>query len=128
GNGSDSLTQDTGTGHLPVAVRVRLACCPVPSDARHRQGVTWGASIGVAGPRAVAGVRLPLELRHFAVSRWPWVAVETRELGCLAGRSLRVQPCGQIRRRRVRGDAVRALGGCGDWRAGRLRGGGLWGG
>ena len=29
--------------------------------------MTWGASIGVAGPRAVAGVRLPLELMHFAV-------------------------------------------------------------
>jgi hypothetical protein len=41
--------------------------CPVPSHERHRQGVTWGASIGVAGPRAVAGVRLPLKLMHFAV-------------------------------------------------------------
>src|SRR5215468_10995220 len=72
GNSSDSLAQDRCAGNVSRSLAQDttlsdLAFCPVPSDERHRQGVTWGASIGVAGPRALAGVRLPLELMHFAV-------------------------------------------------------------
>jgi len=70
GNSSDSLAQDRCAGNVSRSLAQDttlsdLAFCPVPSDERHWRGVTWGASIGVAGPRALAGVRLPLELMHF---------------------------------------------------------------
>src|SRR5262245_59154350 len=83
-NGSDSLAQDT---------------CPLPLDTRHDRALTWGASIGVAALCAVSGARLPVELRYFAVGRWPQRGCRGDEPAAALVRSgwaIVLQPCADL--------------------------------